>query len=852
MPPSSPLAPGLTLRSLGAILFALFLTAFLVQFFGVTQVTERLYGTEALPVPAVTVFLALLIAGCIAKLLGSSQLFTRQEALCILYATLLAAPLMTHGFWRGMLSTVATLPRSGDFTNYDALPSHLWPHGPNRLEGAFNPESPLWVGSQGDLAWRDIELRDSGSVTVPVLGTDSSFRLRVGSPESPLSPSEPFLLSFLAHGTFTGAEARIYCRVLNPDGTVAREVVARRKGAEVTVLRPSGFRRTGIYAAKFSEISPDGTLSLEFGLAGEGTAMLADPELFSVSALETAYTGRQFVAAEDWENVPPEERHALVRGPTSWFSLDGLRFLVIGYVPWHAWWGPIATYGSLAAFFLLGSFAAVALMRRQWVQNERYPLPLAHVTRGLIEADEPKRWLPCGMFRNPAFWIGFGIAFVYSALRAWHAYNSAIPNVAISFNLRSFFPDPSFGETFADMRFSIYATFLGLALLMELNILLSLVLGTILFRAQHWLGEAYGLDSEAGYPYPQHQLGASYLAYALVVVLFSRRYLARILRDAWRGRQLHEEALSRRQGLALLLFSAAGAISVLALTGMSWHGAALFALLILAILVVTAKIRAEAGTPYTNFGPWNFTAFLPFLGGMSLFGVEGTLLAGFFLALAFTYGFFALPGLQLELVDLGRRYGVRRRHLLATAVLGIAGGLGIGGWVYLNSLYAIGATNYDMVGEFLGQGEPVKVLNAEVANANLALNPENQSNAPSSENSGPSAQTVATLGAAGATALVAVLRQIFAGFWFHPIGLVLAPTSQDPGMLNAVWGSLFAAWVIRLVVLRLGGAAAVRERLRPAAIGCFLAGVVTYLIFGAINAYIHFFAEGAQTFQGRL
>ena len=65
--------------------------------------------------------------------------------------------------------------------------------------------------------------------------------------------------------------------------------------------------------------------------------------------------------------------------------------------------------------------------------------------------------------------------------------------------------------------------------------------------------------------------------------------------------------------------------------------------------------------------------------------------------------------------------------------------------------------------------------------------------------------------------LAAVLRQFFAGFWFHPVGLLIGPTH----MMDQVWGSCLVALALRFAVVRMAGAEAVRARLLPAGIGVF-------------------------------
>jgi hypothetical protein len=82
--------------------------------------------------------------------------------------------------------------------------------------------------------------------------------------------------------------------------------------------------------------------------------------------------------------------------------------------------------------------------------------------------------------------------------------------------------------------------------------------------------------------------------------------------------------------------------------------------------------------------------------------------------------------------------------------------------------------------------------------------------------------------------VLAVLRQMFAGFWFHPIGFVLGSAH----MLEWAWGSVLVAWCIRAVVLKFGGAATVKEKLFPFFVGVFFGGVVCMLVVFAHNAYL--------------
>ena len=83
-------------------------------------------------------------------------------------------------------------------------------------------------------------------------------------------------------------------------------------------------------------------------------------------------------------------------------------------------------------------------------------------------------------------------------------------------------------------------------------------------------------------------------------------------------------------------------------------------------------------------------------------------------------------------------------------------------------------------------------------------------------------------------AVLAILRQYFAGFWFHPIGFMVGFTFQNFG---ANWGTLLVAFAIRWSVLKIGGAKAVRTKMMPFFVGAFVGCVLAIGLFTLVNGY---------------
>jgi len=250
--------------------------------------------------------------------------------------------------------------------------------------------------------------------------------------------------------------------------------------------------------------------------------------------------------------------------------------------------------------------------------------------------------------------------------------------------------------------------------------------------------------------------------------------------------------------------------------------------------LVAAKIRAECGVLMASFTPVNVGQLMPLAGGMPFFGPEGVMFLVFTNWIIFRSVFFLLPGMQVELVEMGRRFRLPPRHVVYTALLGAIGGLVLGGWVFLSLGYALGGDNYGQRWPYMDKAGLTIDFHTEMAKANAVLADD--------EIAGDGgrkfeASTAGFLFGAAVTALLGALRQAFTGFWFHPVGFIVGSTV----FMEFAWGSVLVAVIVRAITLKIGGAIAVRHKLMPFFVGVFVAAVTAHLIFGAINGYLYFF-----------
>ncbi len=854
-------APGLTVRSVSASLLVIVLSGVIGQVAGVFDSANTLIGVEALPVPALLVLwpLAAAVAGVAA--LGRTRLLTRAELIVVLLSALIATPLMTVGFWRYQLAGLSTAARFSDWTKLEAAPDGLWPHGSSLLASCFRSGAKgvtLHGGAvlgEGRARLRGVEAGAATSVRI---------RLELGSEPQPLGsdlavavPGRPYMLSVRVKAAQLGPEARYFVRTYADDAaTFADELISSRSETKPTPLFRDGSTRVGYYPLELPAAARR-TVTLELGLIGRGQVDWQDLRFYDARAIELAYKGYQRVTRDEYGALSLAERQNVVVVPDALLSVAGARYLLGLDYPLRDWLAPIARLGAFALLVFAATLGLALLYRKQWLENERYAAPMLRPLLVLLGADVAQGGLGARYFRNTWLWVGFGAAFAWCLSKVLHGYFPSLPDLSISVGVKSYLADAFWGRTWDDVKLEVFALFFGLALLMDLNVLLSLVVGFLACRMQYWYGQAHGLASDNDFPHYPHQMLGAYLVYALLTLVFTRRYLASAAKAGLTLRPQTAEAHAQRAAWLLLCGAAVGFAAWASWVGIPLAAAGLLGLQLVIFGWIAAKLRAECGLPRAGFNhplgaPGNYNIpvepllLVPLLGGLSVFGGGGIMAMTLVTAAVIPYGFFLIPGLQVEALELGRRFGVRTSHIALTTLFAVVAGIVVGGWLYLTAAYGFGANKFVDPGQFSDRLGGFRTFNAELASAQSAM--AQGSGGVAASNAADAARYWA-MGFGGAlTAAVTLLRQWFPGFWFHPIGMLAGPSD----MMQTLWGSLLAAWLVRSLVLRLGGAATVREKLVPAAVGIFGAALCGHALYIACNAYWFFFNKGAVKFAGLL
>lgn len=868
--PAAPVAHqrALTLRSGAASVLVIALSGVVLTLAGVFDAGSgvSLIGSEALPIPVYLVFVPLLLSLALVAAIGRTRLLSRAELFAVLLAATVASPLMGMGFYRYQLAGLATVTRTADFIKFEALPEGLWPHGGNLLGGPLTHTSGARTLASGSGSAR--LTREGASLANAGDDGKSALRVRVllgaelernyeGRPATAV-PGRPYLFTALVRAENLAPGATHFVRVYADDEPrIALEVAAGRQEKKPSTLRPDGFVRVGGYAIPLPREAKR-SVDFELGLEGAGKAEWRDLRLYDVRAIEAAFRGYSRVSPQEYARLTLAERQTAIAVPETLFSRAGVRYLLGLDYPIADWIAPIARLGVFVLLVLGVTFGLALLYRKQWLENERYPLPMARLPLVLLGANESLGGLGERFYKHRFVWLGFAIGLPWCAIQVARGYYPNLPDLAFSVGLKGYFTDPNFGKTWDTVEFKLYVTFFSLALLMELHVLLSLVVGFFLLRFQYWFGEVQGLTTDQDFPYFGYQLLGGYLAYAALVVLFTRRYLGEALLAAFGRGHKPEDAAGRRAGLVLVVLGLAGFAAWGRWLGMPLAGVLVLGVHVVVLGFVGAKLRAECGLPFGGFnhaqgGPGSYSVpieallFVPVLGGMPAFGGTSVMVLTLVAVTILPFGFFNLPGVQVEFLEVGRRLGVRKREVGFTLLFGFTLALIIGAFLYFFAIYGFGASRLPGVSDFTERIGGFRIFNAEVASSEAALEAAARGAAPSAEGAKSGPYLAMAFGGALAST-ISVLRQFFPGFWFHPIGFLVGASE----MTRELWGSLLVAYLVRLAVLRLGGAATVREKLVPAAVGLFLAALLGHAAFILVNAAYFFFNLGLVKFSGFL
>jgi len=849
----------LTYRSLLIGTAAMLVMGLWVHYHEVMAPQPNVLAENSPPGSAVGVLVGvMLIAALLARFRRTLRLAVGE--LVVVYSMLvISAPLMSQGMWHRFLGLVIAIPEGPEnMALVDSYSEKLWPHGAHlianrRFEDGLTPDCtaeppdrvavvPVPVCQVGETSGVQVQnpVQDDAAAELE----EAVLRVRVerfrGGHEV-LVPGERYYVTALFKLAGFASRSNLVVELVT-DGGDRAPIVTLSRDTTRAFSRPGAFLRAGQpYVTLPRKL--DAFAELVLTLKGPGTAVVTDVAFFSNEALARLRKGTTEIRQSDLERLPPNERDSLLVRPDSLASPSGVAYTLKGYIPYHQWLTPLLYWGSIVMAMFLGLLGIGVIFRKQWAENERFTFPMVVLPRLLLEEREEGGMMIRPIFRKKTFRIGIALAFAYCLLQGLHHYVPGMPNPAIKMDLAQYFSSPAmkaFVNGFGGGQFAVFFLFAAIAFFVDLDMLLSILVFFWLSKVPYYFGELFGWKTIRGpldsFPFPHEQHIGAFLSLTLVVLWTSRKHLrgvARRILGLRGGVDDSGETMSYRAAAALIVgafvfFAFWGAMSGLGM----WSSLLFFGFLVVCGLSAS-RIRTECGAPATYFTPYFPYLVFFLLGGLFVFGAPTLVLAyaaGGFMAVA---QFLLFAPTQVEMLHLGETQKVKPRGVKWALIVGALGGILIGGYVMMVWAYGKGGDNIPYMKNWaIHQSWYFTSLrNAAVEADTEVRRADSVGEEPSVEYEAGPLYGVAT--GSGITLLLAFLRTRFVGFWLHPIGYILA----NSYFCYMCWGSLFAAWLIKWLGLKIGGPRVIREHMTPLFGGVFL-GCLLGMLFWDVTALI--------------
>jgi len=474
-----------------------------------------------------------------------------------------------------------------------------------------------------------------------------------------------------------------------------------------------------------------------------------------------------------------------------------------GTVPWDLWIPPLVNWVLFFGMLCFVMICVMVILRKQWVEHERLAFPLTQLPLALSQDYVIREGVP--FFRNVWTWSGFAIPFVLGSINALHDYYGLVPAIQLT-------PDVEAFRRSLVLHFWFSFGTIGFAYCISSSVSFGIWAFKLLGIALDGLARMVGWQStERLDMYVDLGSGSAFQAHqsmgAMIVLVGFGLWLARDhLRAVFRKALVGDPEVDDSQELFSYRFAVFGLIGGVIflitwqwLAGLPLWASVVFLAATFVVYLALARAVCEAGIPVLR-PAMSGSAFL--ISGWGSVRVTDPGLVG----LAFNHSWavdiritmLAIIAHVLRLMH-GREDQIRRVGL----VLGIALLLSFatGTATLLTMAYEHGAINLEGYYFVSYAQAPFTWMSAWM-------------NSPSGPNW--SGWVTTGFGMGVMFGLYSAWRSIT--WWpLHPLGYAL----MGMGPMDFYWFSFFVAWLIKVIVLKYGGAQLYRRTL-PLFLGLIL------------------------------
>ncbi len=531
---------------------------------------------------------------------------------------------------------------------------------------------------------------------------------------------------------------------------------------------------------------------------------------------------------------------------------------VWGQIPWKLWRGPIIRWSAVAILFIAFFTFLAEWLRRKWVERENLAFPLVDVADNLIRHDykletaedlmhpEPRKSLFSG-----AFWMGFALGAVILLAEGISYYRGGEGVMALDVTKRLFSSGTL--QQFNKFVFVLSPILLGLFFLVSLEISFSVWVIYLIFRVAFFM---IGLGSQGGirdsayvgwasrsFPFEQEQMLGAGVCMGILLLI-----------KAWGAGKKQGSASNANEdsGRAFpdVVMIAGLVVTPILLMMLFWDlgmQQPLLFLIFFAVLVLlaitAARLRAETGLPLQHVH-YDFTR-IPLILGLSRMTSVKSLLN--FIPLVFlpvTLITRMLPQ-QLENFELARRHQMKGRTV---ALAGFAAASLAVVWGLISLL----TMSHWMGEEVLGGGTQAgRATSGIMAYPLWVFHFLGEQGLDSFTGLHETRLWFVVIGALTFGALTLVRNKIL-GFPLHPLGYMLllfsvysswlSPYHKSAETANLdgaswLWGSAFAAWMIKRLIIKYGGMNSYRAA-KPAFVGLIVGSLFALFLMNSVDLLV--------------
>ncbi len=473
-------------------------------------------------------------------------------------------------------------------------------------------------------------------------------------------------------------------------------------------------------------------------------------------------------------------------------------------VPWEHWLGPFLVWSAYLSIYLITAFCLVTLFRRAWVNDEHLNFPVASFPVEMIDP-ERSQFARVGFFRDPVVWVGLGLAVLYNAFNAMHVFNPGIPALGISYPLGQLFTESPW-DTMRGLSIYWKPEVLGLGYLVPSDALFSIWFFTLLSWFIRPLAKTVGY-SPAGFPFVTEQAMGAFIVLGVSFIYHARGRLLEAIRRGLEGGATGDDDREPLSFRASVIGAGLGVVAIIGVPiafGVAWWTSLIYFGIILLVVIVYCRNRAEMGFPIV----WGYPLYQERAMMVDFLGTRPLVAPGRIQSLTLLTMFSwlqrsvhpAITSTGQEGTVAAHRLDRRRRPIGRLVPAAIVFGVTLAFLVNLSAYYEYGGLLLSSPGGIQGGQMTQEVLGQYTAVSEWIDHPRE-----------PDLTKIAYYVLGGLMALGMIVgRRIWLRFPFHPGGYALAFCHRGPYM----WFPALLLWAIKAITLHLGGAGLYRRLAR--------------------------------------